>query len=112
MNYDILINTEIEPRRYLEGYVEGDELVLTFSGQLLSGGAIAPALALEQIWVKHNRDDRPDGKVGPSLSVGDVVHLCGDGYHACRTTGWQEITAPDSIENEETWLTVMARKHP
>ncbi len=62
-------------------YEPGDELVAGYRGEFPPCFSIRddldPREALlgiaEVIFAKHNRDDRPDGKTAPSLSVGDVV---------------------------------------
>lgn len=45
---------------------------------------------LDEIFVKHNRGDRPNGKKMRSLSVSDVVVLDGHPYY-CDSYGWSEI---------------------
>jgi hypothetical protein len=73
VTYEILINLSRE--KSFDGYVEGDPLVFTYRGSIESLTVTSVKSLLEEIWERHNRDDRPDGKIGPSLSVGDVVKL-------------------------------------
>jgi len=108
VRYDILIN--VDRYKHATGYnPERAKLVLTYSGEIGRGQIAA---TLDDIFYRHNRDDRPDGKLGPSLSHGDVVHLVGEGYFAIgseRTTGWRpfdEIVAPDDVINDRTWSEV------
>jgi hypothetical protein len=59
---------------YMRPYQPGDRLATGHQAGLPSAypGESSVALA-EQIYAKHNRDNRPDGQAAPSLSVGDVV---------------------------------------
>lgn len=61
MKYRILHNLD---RDWHKGWEPGQRLADGYSGR---------ALDLEAVFAIHNRDDRPDGKTAPSLSVGDVV---------------------------------------
>ena len=53
---------------------------------------------LEQIFYRHNRDDRPDGQIAPSLSVGDLVALDWGTeettFWAVQRIGWLEVHGP------------------
>jgi hypothetical protein len=53
-------------------YEPGDRLVRGFAGEVY-GDPADLAAAAEVVFARHNRDDRPDGRTAPSLSVGDVV---------------------------------------
>lgn len=105
MNYSIYINVHwtVDPTSipFLSGYKEGQRLVKTWEG--VQGSRGDPSVALEFLFEKHNRDDRPDGQVGPSLSVGDVVIL-GDKAHAVTYAGFEEVPMPTNIETEKTWV--------
>lgn len=53
----------------------------------------------EEIWQLHNRDNRPDGRMAPSLSVGDVIELqcgsysvCGEGFVRVEMLATDQIT--------------------
>lgn len=54
--------------------------------------------ALNMIFERHNRDDRPDAAYAPSLSVGDVVALDwleeSATFHAVDRFGWSFIDGP------------------
>jgi hypothetical protein len=58
--------------QYLRTYLPGDRLSPGYSGELVSASRNLFELA-QTVFVVHNRDDRPDGRDAPSLSVGDVV---------------------------------------
>ena len=53
---------------------------------------MAIGYVLDEIFVKHNRGDRPNGKTMRSLSVSDVVVLNEKPYY-CDSYGWSEIPA-------------------
>lgn len=117
MHYDLLIN--VTRGKYDDGYIaDTARLVLTYSGEVGDQNT-RMSDALHDIYARHNRDDRPDGKLGPSLSCGDVIHLVGEGYFAVGpdidysdpgrpfvTRGFEEIVAPDEIINDRTWSEV------
>ena len=50
----------------------------------------------EVVYMKHNRDDRPDGKTAPSLSVGDVV-VIGEVALSVASVGFEVVTMPPSV---------------
>jgi hypothetical protein len=67
--------TNLDPEACLRGRAPGDALELRYAawrGDLL--GASRPE-ALEPIFADLNRDGRPNGRVFPSLSVGDIVSI-------------------------------------
>jgi len=52
-------------------YEPGDRLVRGWTGTTdIHANLMACA---EWLFMKHNRDDRPDGQLCPSMSVGDVI---------------------------------------
>jgi hypothetical protein len=62
----------------------------------------------EWVFFTHNQDDRPDGRVAPSLSVGDVVAITT--YHDEQThTMWRTVDSfgfspvgiPTNVEEKE-----------
>ena len=60
-------------------------------------------LLCEEIWQLHNRDNRPDGQMAPSLSVGDVIELPGGSYSVCGEGFAQvEMLATDQI-TDRNW---------
>lgn len=50
----------------------------------------------ETIFVKHNRDDRPDGQTAPSLSVGDVIQI-GEVAFTVERFGFTQVSLYDAI---------------
>lgn len=63
-----------------------DTYIMGYSGKLYTSDGKLPHI-LEQIFHRHNMDDRPDAKVRPSLSVGDVV-----------------VLAPSDVQLGEPWM--------
>jgi YodL-like len=92
---------------YMRGYQDGDRLIAGYQGhvQVPPMTGLDEAFAHEQnrsdevrtceeIFRRHNRDDRPDGRDAPSLSVGDVVTLwTGHGWDlwSCQVVGWHHV---------------------
>ena len=66
-DYHILHNLDA---RFGRPYRQGDRLANGHTGQVT---AVDPAHFADLVFAIHNRDDRPDGKTAPSLSVGDVI---------------------------------------
>jgi len=58
-------------------YEPGDRLVRGYTGSIeiedWDGFVSGPHNVAERIFARHNRDDRPDGQLCPSMSVGDVI---------------------------------------
>ena len=54
-------------------YERGDRLVRGWSGELVVAAGPPLVELAEEVFARHNRDDRPDGQLCPSMSIGDVV---------------------------------------
>jgi hypothetical protein len=83
--YDVLINRTVA--KHFAGTVDqlaGHPYVLTYRGttpiHLLDDRDAA-----EWVISRHNRDDRPDGYIGPSFSVGDAIRLRNPEHHIDHT---------------------------
>ena len=59
-----------------------------YAGEIESDAPIGAIL--DQVFIRHNRDDRPCGQTMRSLSISDVVVLEGKPYY-CDSWGWSEI---------------------
>lgn len=91
------------PEAMLEGFVDGDELRPSALDEIVVRSG-TPESAANVIWGLMNEDDRPNGQIERSLSVGDVVrvdvpaeHDGGTGHRvwlACDLIGWREIEEP------------------
>lgn len=87
----------------LYGYSPGDDLVPTALDEIVTREQ-TPEGAASVVFELLNRDDRPNGRIERSLSVGDVVrvdvpadHDGGTGYRvwlACEPIGWRSIEEP------------------
>lgn len=75
-----------------------DTYIMGYSGRLYTDEGQIPHI-LEHIFARHNADDRPDGKIRPSLSVGDAVVLTMDGHlgepyvFTVAVVGFHELSA-------------------
>ena len=58
---------------FLRGYQPGDVLIAGWAGTVAIDESLDVFAVAERLFVRHNRDDRPDGQLCPSMSVGDVV---------------------------------------
>src|SRR3954454_20367508 len=58
---------------FLSGYEPGDVLIAGWVGATPLDEPLDVFAAAEEVFARHNRDDRPDGQLCPSMSVGDVV---------------------------------------
>ncbi len=76
---------EYRPEHRLATYYEGE------IAEPPDGDLVATAWTLFQ---RHNRDDRPCGQMGPSLSVGDVIVFHPDGEPARALTMRHAVREP------------------
>lgn len=96
MHYQLYHN---ETARFGRPYEPGDELTKGYRGEFPPCFSIREDLdpqeahirLAEVIFQKHNRDDRPDGRTAPSLSVGDVV-VIGEVALSVASIGWEFVT--------------------
>ncbi len=58
---------------FRRGYEPGDRLIEGWSGSITVDPTDDAYAIAERLFVRHNRDDRPDGQLCPSMSIGDVV---------------------------------------
>ena len=96
--------------RFMRGYRPGDRLVKGWSGEVNLPEGEPRITSLELIFERHNRDDRPDGQLCPSMSVGDVVFLEVGPYYEWHTVvsiGFEkvDVDATDRIE-DRSWREV------
>ena len=86
------------------GYLPGDKLWFDRTAYAVGGRDMEHALdgplppVLDDIYARHNRDDRPDGQLAPSLSVGDVIALefgtGRDRFFSVDSFGFTEVESP------------------
>jgi hypothetical protein len=84
-------------------YETGDRLVKGWTGDIDMPPGVA---ALEVIFALHNRDDRPDGQLCPSMSVGDVVVLAETAW-SVDSYGFKPVDLdPADLIVDRTWTEV------
>ena len=78
---------------------------LVYAGQLKPGTSLADErdrmTVLENLYIRFNGNEKPEGYAGHSLSVSDVIALKHDGavsYHYCDSVGFREL--PDFAKPE------------
>ena len=86
-------------------YEKGDRLVKGWTADFPDGWS------LEALFAKHNRDDRPDGQLCPSMSVGDVVVITAAngevGSWSVASFGFDPVTVdPADLITDRTWTEV------
>lgn len=89
--YDIFHNIDA---RWMRAYEPTDRLIEGWSGRFDNRDIDDVNSACDVIFAMHNRDDRPDGQLAPSLSVGDVVKLWLNGRYDMRSVdnfGWKRV---------------------
>lgn len=100
--YTIRYLCNLAAPKFIEGYLPEHEVA---EAGVIEEITTDTALdACERAFMYWNRDDRPNGRTAPSLSVGDVVHLehpDGDLYYACIDIGFASINAPKEIDVED-----------
>ena len=81
----------------------GDVLIAGWVGTVTLDESLDVFAAAERVWVRHNRDDRPDGQLCPSMSVGDVV-VIGETALTVESCGFSvcSVDASDVIA-DRTW---------
>jgi len=65
----------------------------------------------EQLFARHNRDDRPDGQLCPSMSVGDI--LIGETAVSLASRGFQVVHPHrDDLIVDRPWSIVVDEPAP
>ena len=90
-------------RPFMRGYEPGDVLIAGWAGTVTLDESLDVFAAAERVWVRHNRDDRPDGQLCPSMSVGDVVVL-GETALTVEACGFSICTVEGAdVISDRTW---------
>lgn len=98
--------------RFCRTYEQGDRLVKGWEGEVDRAEGEVLTTTLERLFMKHNRDDRPDGQLCPSMSIGDVVLLhadSGDKWQAWSVDDCgfvQVLVDPADLITDRTWREV------
>jgi hypothetical protein len=92
---------------YLRPYQPGDRLVRGYSGTI-DTDPTEPATAIaERLFVRHNRDDRRDALLCPSMSVGDVV-VIGEIAMSVAGCGFQPVLVDrEDVIVDRSWRQVI-----
>lgn len=93
------------------GYRPGQRLVRGYRGTVTAttdaDGSPDLTATAEALFARHNRDDRPDGRMCPSMSVGDVVQF-GEVCYTVAKVGWDPVSLdPADLVTDRTWLEVV-----
>jgi hypothetical protein len=90
----------------------GDRLVRGYSGTIdIHGGEPLVEEIAEQLFDRHNRDDRPDGRLCPSMSVGDVV-VVAEVAVSVDACGWRRVDLdPADMITDRSWRAVIDEPH-
>jgi hypothetical protein len=67
--------------RFIDGYHAADKMLMSWEGEVHPNlRSLSVHAILESVFMAFNADDRPNGKIAHSLSMGDVVVLDGAAY--------------------------------
>lgn len=91
---------------FQRGYQPGDRLATGWTDTITSEHTLTdPEVAHLAEWLfnRHNRDDRPDGRTAPSLSVGDVITI-GHLQLTVQREGFTTTTVNPDDYTGTTWL--------
>ena len=90
--------------RYDRPYEPGDRLVKGWSGPIEPGLVETFDDLVEVIFMIHNRDDRPDGQMCPSMSIGDVI-VVGELAVSVASIGFVRVAVdPADLITTGTWI--------
>lgn len=102
--------------RFARPYQPGDRLVKGWSDDvpavvpvIATGNPLEMVLATaERVFMRHNADDRPDGQLCPSMSVGDVVAF-GEVAVSVDRRGFVQVSLdPSDLIVDRAWGEVIA----
>lgn len=95
VTYEIWSNESKRPEKFLTGYAPMDLMICSHRGTIVD----ASPMTLNRLWGVFNADDRPNGRLAHSLSVGDVV-VIGALAHDVKVVGF-ELGDPTAILRTE-----------
>lgn len=86
------------------GYRPGDALIAGWSDRLEVADPTDVSAIAEHLFIRHSRDDRPDGQVCPSMSVGDVV-VVGEIALTVEAVGFSACAIdPNDVVTDVSWV--------
>jgi hypothetical protein len=97
---------------FIRTYERGDRLVHGYTGTIdVHDGDDASTIA-ERLFARHNRDDRPDRDLCPSMSVGDVI-VIGEIAVSVAGVGFRRVDVDaDDLIVDRTWRDVIDEPRP
>jgi hypothetical protein len=97
---------------FVRPYERGDRLVRGHVGTIeVESGDNVTAIA-ERLFARHNRDDRPDRRLCPSMSVGDVI-VIGEVVVSVAGVGFQRVDVDaDDLIVDRSWRQVIDEPRP
>lgn len=84
-------------------YRPGNRLTPYYAGEVDDDEYLAAA---ETLFMRHNRDNRPCGRLAPSLSIGDVIVFHNGDRHAfaCALEGFERVDVDTMATLPESYL--------
>lgn len=120
-NYLLLLNTEHFARYHK--WLPGIQMLPTYAGtvtiddnepHIITTQENNPFYVCEQIFERHNADNRPNGAVHPSMSVGDAVIIWHEDeapqFYWCASNGWEHVVPLPEL-GERAWQIANAMNH-
>ena len=97
---------------FMRPYEPGDRLVRGHRGTIDVVTGENVMVTAERLYLRHNRDERPDGQLCPSMSIGDVV-VIGEVAVSMAGVGFQHVRldARDLI-TDRSWSDVISQPRP
>jgi hypothetical protein len=89
MKYQIWSNVTMRPDQFMSGYQPGDRMFKSWEDKTAPTSEPEDVF-LEELFCMFNADERPNGKIAHSLSVGDVVVL-NDTAYAVKSVGFERL---------------------
>jgi hypothetical protein len=90
-------------------YEPGDRMVRGWAGDIdLVKTADSLETVADMIYMRHQQDDRPDGQMCPSMSVGDVIQFGEVAYSVARMGFVPVRLRPEDLIVDRTWREMSA----
>jgi hypothetical protein len=97
---------------FVRTYEHGDRLVRGHAGTIDVEHADDVTAVAERLFARHNRDDRPDRHLCPSMSVGDVI-VIGEVAVSVAGVGFQRVDLDNNdLIVDRSWQEVIDEPRP
>lgn len=103
-NVDKYADVPGEPLNIWGEYRPAHRVAFYFRGDIELDDHPDRLAACEALFVKHNRDDRPCGRLGPSLSIGDVIVFGDAAAFAVGRDGFDVVDPAALLLTDGTYL--------